>query len=157
MFSLKGHLVCQVNDATNSLLKHESYLWIIVRFKSDLCEKFFKPEPLLFMISLVIFPKQHEERVSQPKVYAQTHTQTPTVMILWCKKWISDPGIKWSVPHDSKCLRNPWFLPYFTWQGPSALLPHSHFKAFFSCVFWVRTWISLVQYVLQWWWHRSQN
>lgn len=117
--------------------------------------------PLLFMISLVIFPKQHEKRVSQPKVYAQTHkhthTETPTDMILWCKKWISDPWIKWSVPHDSKCLRNPWFLPYFTWQGPRALLPHSHFKAFFSCVFWVRTWISLVQYVLQWWWHCSQN
>lgn len=54
----------------------------------------------------------------------------------------------WSVPHDSKGLRNPWFLPYFTWQEPSALHPHLHFKALFSCVFWVRMWISLV-YVLQ--------
>lgn len=65
-----------------------------VIFESDLCEKFFRPEPMLFMLSRVIFPKQLEGWVSQPKVYKQTQTQTPTVMILWCKKWISDPGIK---------------------------------------------------------------
>lgn len=123
--------------------------------ESDLCEKFFKPEPMLFMLSLVIFPKQHEGCVSQPKVYKQTHTDSNCDSLMQeVDQWSRDQ--MWSVPHDSKCLRNPWFLPYFTWQEPSALHPHSHFKAFFSCVFWVSMWISLV-YVLQRWLYCWQN
>ncbi len=119
--------------------------WIMkVISESDLCEKFFKPEPMLFMLSLVIFPKQHEGCVSQPKVYKQTHTDSNCndSLMQEVDQWSRDQ--MWSVPHDSKGLRNPWFLPYFTWQEPSALHPHSHFKAFFSRVFWVSMWTVVV-------------
>lgn len=95
--------------------------------ESDLCENFFKKlEPMLFMLSFVIFPKQHEGCVSQPKVYKQTHTETPTVTILSCKKWIIDPGIKCSLflmtPSASVI---PDFF-YISHGEDSALCIHAH-------------------------------
>lgn len=125
MFALKGHIVCQVNDAANSLLKDES-CW----FKSDLCGKFFKPEPLLFMISLLSFPKQHEKRVSQPKVYKQTHKHTHSDSN--CHDHLMQEldqrsrDQMWSVPHDSsRASVIPDFFHISRGKDP-ALCFHTH-------------------------------
>ncbi len=61
---------------------------------SDLCEKFFKPEPVLFMLSLVIFPKQHEGCVSQPKVCKQTNIRLQLSRFFDTRSESANPGIK---------------------------------------------------------------